>query len=88
MTRCPLNDIPGGAETFEFRAKFCYGIIVTQIVKDRAMRLQHKLESLLSEMERVVYLLKIADPNWRGFSKMRDTVVFIEHRAVSVSFSW
>ena len=24
-----LNDIPGGAEAFEFCAKFCYGIIVT-----------------------------------------------------------
>ena len=24
-----LNDVPGRAEAFEFRAKFCYGIIVT-----------------------------------------------------------
>lgn len=36
--------------------------VSSQIVKDRAIRIQHKLESLLSEMERLVYLLKIADP--------------------------
>ena len=36
--------------------------VSSQIVKDRAIRLQHKLDGLLSEMERLVYLLKIADP--------------------------
>lgn len=36
--------------------------VSSQIVKDRATRLQHKLDGLLSEMERLVYLLKIADP--------------------------
>lgn len=36
--------------------------VSSQIVKDRATRIQHKLERLLSEMERIVYLLKIADP--------------------------
>ncbi|KAH9301579.1 hypothetical protein KI387_013162, partial [Taxus chinensis] len=34
----------------------------SQIVKDRTTRLQNKLDRLQSEMDRVVFLLKIADP--------------------------
>eukprot|EP00252_Welwitschia_mirabilis_P000617 TRINITY_DN1060_c0_g1_i1.p1 TRINITY_DN1060_c0_g1~~TRINITY_DN1060_c0_g1_i1.p1 ORF type:complete len:751 (+),score=218.77 TRINITY_DN1060_c0_g1_i1:121-2373(+) len=43
--------------------------VSSQIVKDQELRLQQKLESLQSEMDRVIYLLKIADP--RGEASQR-----------------
>lgn len=75
----------GNSESDDPLDAFMTGVS-SQIVKDRAIRLQHKLESLLSEMERVVYLLKIADPTGEASLK-RETQLYSLNTGQSLSVS-
>eukprot|EP01018_Ginkgo_biloba_P026214 Gb_36776 [translate_table: standard] len=56
----------------------------TQIVKDETNQLHRKLESLQSEMNRVVYLLKIADPTGEVSQKRESQVPTQTGQSLSV----
>ncbi|KAF9623585.1 hypothetical protein IFM89_003375 [Coptis chinensis] len=65
-----INEIEGGADGGDALDTYMTGLS-SQLVLDSTMQLQQDLSSLQSELDRILYLLKIADPTGEA-AKKRD----------------